>query len=185
MNQLMSMVGDEWRNLVLVNIIPTADQFAPRHLRHLDTAAYREWLWEAIDSSGLGKAPFLGGIDIGLEHSRNQSRSHWAPHSHLATHSRDPETITQMLKRAIPSSPRIYRPVVCKPLTTTPQLALSYLYKIDFFENSNGWKTKIGPSHPKFSPLIRYLDETGLFGRLFRKGFTQQFRWKQEDHRQI
>src|SRR6185369_15671466 len=100
---------------------------------------------------------------------RGSSSQYWQQDSHLMTYDRDPVTLRKMLTAIMPKNPEVYRPVVAAPVTETPNKALSYLFKVDFFEETDGNERKrlIRPDHPRFSELLQALDRIGLSRRVF------------------
>ena len=170
--ELLGWLGQEAKP-VMVSVIPTDRALAPAALKNDDLGRQKAWLQDTLHRAGLGRMPFVAALDVSLNSfGASGPPSFWQPHWCGFTAGRDTATLTALLSPAAGKADHVEKPIVSKPIRSRLEYVLSYGYKTRFEERyrpdePDEADIPIDERHPRFRPLMAYLDRIGLMGRIY------------------
>ena len=178
------IIGPEGGQLIALSIIPPSGIVRPGQLAKFNITNYQRRIKSILDSVGIKSA--IGGIDISFNEDRgNKWRPYICLHPYLIVAINDKDKLQQRLKRIIPKTIKVPRPVKI-PLFENKAYRRSYSYKLKINRRISKTRTRKGTktkcrntSNDKLRvdqriELCKYLNQIGLAARIVFRGIKPE-----------
>ncbi len=181
---IRDIIAVEGPQLVALSIIPPSGLVRPGQLNRFNITNYQRRIKTILDSVGIKSA--IGGIDISFNEDRENK---WLPyiclHPYLITATNDRQKLRRDLKRIIPKSIEVPKPVQV-PLFENKAYRRSYSLKFDIqrrisCKKIRKWKSKKSRNTSYDDLLVdqrielyKYLHQIGLAARIFFRGIKPE-----------